>query len=81
MGPNDLPQFLSMGQAAETACVTLQCIRNMIEDGRLVAYRFGGRKVVISLDSFLNLFVPIDPLRQEPGQESEREADGASEDS
>lgn len=57
---NALPSRPTIGQAAERLNCSGKTIRRMIADGRLKAYRIGGRSTIrIDRDSLLALEVPM----------------------
>lgn len=59
MNEKALPKRMSIRQASEYHGVCDKTIRRMIADGRLRAYRVGGRTIRVDRDSLLALEVPM----------------------
>ena len=57
---NDLPRRPSISQSAKYAKLSEKTIRRMIADGRLKAYRIGGKATIrVDRDSLLALEKPM----------------------
>lgn len=57
---NDLPRRPSISQSAKYANLSEKTIRRMIADGRLKAYRIGGKATIrVDRDSLLALEKPM----------------------
>ncbi len=54
-----LPKYISLAETAVMLGVSKPTIRNMIGDGRLRAYRLGGRVVRLRLDEVLTAMQPV----------------------
>lgn len=55
-----IPALITMNQAAKCLAVSTKTIRRMIDDGRIKAFRIGGKDTIrIDRDSVLAAITPI----------------------
>jgi len=55
------PLWLTMDEVADFARVDQETVQELIEEGRLQAFRFAGRQLVVSVASVLDCFDPHRP--------------------
>lgn len=75
--PHQEKDWFTIREVADILRVTHRTVRAMIREGRLLAYRVGGRRILVKRENVFDLFELIDPAHYNAGEEKPEPESGS----